>query len=205
MFGLSASFHKYGDVCGERDGVEFAKRRRRDVCGIAEEERQRNRCRPAATLRADGGCGRSRGTRLRVTRRRRCPCIASSSLLDLPSQAPSANIIVFMERDTKVVIGVTDPMKWVIHDRGKPTGGEILIRSSMKSVHRSILFSNLPEVERRAVTRLGLPLTGKVTFEIQGKEVEKAVKTKDISAAGGYFISETSPAIGDQVKLLLQW
>ena len=28
---LSVSFHKYGDVCGERDGVEFAKRRRRDV------------------------------------------------------------------------------------------------------------------------------------------------------------------------------
>ncbi len=23
---LSASFHKYGDICGERDGVEFAKR-----------------------------------------------------------------------------------------------------------------------------------------------------------------------------------
>ncbi len=36
-----------------------------------------------------------------VARRRRCPCIASSSLLDLPSQAPSANIIVFMEQDTK--------------------------------------------------------------------------------------------------------
>ena len=35
-----------------------------------------------------------------VARRRRCPCIASSSLLDLPLQAPSANIIVFMERDT---------------------------------------------------------------------------------------------------------
>jgi len=29
---ISASFHKYGDVCGERDGIEFAKQRRRDVC-----------------------------------------------------------------------------------------------------------------------------------------------------------------------------
>ncbi len=28
---LSVSLHKYGNVCGERDGVEFAKRRRRDV------------------------------------------------------------------------------------------------------------------------------------------------------------------------------
>ncbi len=76
---------------------------------------------------------------------------------------------------------------------------------SMRSVNRSILFSSLPEVERRAVTRLPLPITGTVTLEIQGKEVEKTVKTKDISAAGGYFISDTSPAIGDRVKLLLQW
>ena len=80
-----------------------------------------------------------------------------------------------------------------------------MIHRSMKSVNRSILFSTLPEVERRAVTRLGLPLTGTVTLEIQGKEVEKTVKTKDISAAGGYFISDTCPAIGDRVKLLLQW
>ncbi len=80
-----------------------------------------------------------------------------------------------------------------------------MIRRSMKSVHRSILFSSMPEIERRAVTRLGLPLTGKVTLEIQGKEVERAVRTKDISAAGGYFISGTSPAIGDQVKLVLRW
>jgi hypothetical protein len=76
---------------------------------------------------------------------------------------------------------------------------------SMKSVNPSILFSSLPEVERRAVTRLPLPITGTVILEIQGKEVEKTVKTKDISAAGGYFISDTNTAIGDRVKLLLQW
>ena len=35
-----------------------------------------------------------------VACRRRCPCIASSSLLDLPSQASSANVILFMELDT---------------------------------------------------------------------------------------------------------
>jgi len=35
-----------------------------------------------------------------VTRRRRCPCIAFSLLLDLASQAPSANIMVFLGRDT---------------------------------------------------------------------------------------------------------
>ena len=38
----SASFHRYGAVCGERDGVEFAKQRQRDVSDIVEEERQRN-------------------------------------------------------------------------------------------------------------------------------------------------------------------
>jgi len=36
-----------------------------------------------------------------VARRRRCPDIASFSLLDLASQAPSANITVFMEGSTK--------------------------------------------------------------------------------------------------------
>ncbi len=36
-----------------------------------------------------------------VARRHRCPCITSSSLLDLPSQDPSANVMVLMGRDTK--------------------------------------------------------------------------------------------------------
>ena len=80
-----------------------------------------------------------------------------------------------------------------------------MIRRSMKSVNHSILFSTLPEVERRAVTRLGLPLTGTVILEVQGKEVEKTVQTKNISAAGAYFISELSPTIGDRVKVLLEW
>jgi len=35
-----------------------------------------------------------------VARRRRCPYIAFSLLLDLASQAPSANIMVFLGRDT---------------------------------------------------------------------------------------------------------
>ena len=37
---------------------------REPILCIVEEERQRNRCRPAATLRADGCCGQPRGTRL---------------------------------------------------------------------------------------------------------------------------------------------
>jgi hypothetical protein len=35
-----------------------------------------------------------------VARRRRCPCIAFSLLLDLASQAQSANVIISMKRDT---------------------------------------------------------------------------------------------------------
>ncbi len=56
----SASFHRYGGVRGERDGVELAKRRRRDVW-----------------------------------------CIAFSLLLDLASQAPSANITISIKRGTE--------------------------------------------------------------------------------------------------------
>jgi len=37
---------------------------------------------------------------LYVARRRRCPCIAFSLLLNFALQAPSTNIIVFVERDT---------------------------------------------------------------------------------------------------------
>ncbi len=74
----SASFHRYGGVRGERDGVEFAKRRRRDVWCIGEEEGQRTRCRPAATLRADGGCGR--------------PLCRSSSPMFLTSPSPCSLI-----------------------------------------------------------------------------------------------------------------
>ncbi len=36
-----------------------------------------------------------------VARRRRCPCITFSLLLDLASQAPSANVTISMKRGTK--------------------------------------------------------------------------------------------------------
>ena len=39
-----------------------------------------------------------------VVRRRRCFSIDSSSLLDLASQDPSANVIVFMQGSTSVLI-----------------------------------------------------------------------------------------------------
>ncbi len=62
-----------------------------------EEERQKNRCRPAVTLRLMGVAGD-----LCVARRRRCPCIAFSLLLDLAWQDPSANVTISMKRDTHV-------------------------------------------------------------------------------------------------------
>ena len=39
-----------------------------------------------------------------VSRRRRCHCIASSSLRNLASQAPSANVTVFMKGSTKALL-----------------------------------------------------------------------------------------------------
>ena len=47
-----------------------------------------------------------------VARRRRCPDIASFSLLDLASQAPSANITVFMEGSTQAPWR-RDPIFWI--------------------------------------------------------------------------------------------
>ena len=96
----SDSSHEYHSVCGERDGGAMS------VC-IVEEERQRNRCRPAATLRADGGCGRS-------PRR---------------SQAPSANVMVFMGRDTRAswasarTDGDSPLLAWVSKGPGFPHRG----------------------------------------------------------------------------------
>ncbi len=40
-----------------------------------------------------------------VSRRRRCPYIASSSLRDLVSQAPSANVTIFMKGSTGLFPG----------------------------------------------------------------------------------------------------
>ncbi len=55
---ISAPFHKYDDVCGERAGVEGAKRRRVDA-GYRRGGATKPSARPVATRRVDGGCGRS--------------------------------------------------------------------------------------------------------------------------------------------------
>jgi len=64
---------------------------------IVEEERQRNRCRPAATLRADGGCGQSL-----------CPSSSPMSLtsppprsLTWPRKTHQQTFIIFTKRGTR--------------------------------------------------------------------------------------------------------
>ncbi len=80
---LSTHFHKYGNVCWERDGAQI-------------EEQQRDGPVPPQPFGRKEVAGD-----LFVSRRRRCPCIASSSLRELALQAPSANVIVFMKGSTK--------------------------------------------------------------------------------------------------------
>jgi hypothetical protein len=86
---------EYLDICGERDGVEFTKRRRRDVCASWRRSDKEIDAVPPPPFGLMGVAGD-----LCVARRRRCPCIAFSSLLDLTSQDPSANVMVFLGRDT---------------------------------------------------------------------------------------------------------
>ncbi len=58
-----------------------------------------------------------------VARRRRCPCMTSFSLLDLPWQAPSANVTVFMERDTKPSSFLKTPLTARTRNPATPVSG----------------------------------------------------------------------------------
>lgn len=59
--------------------------------------------------------------------------------------------------------------------------------------------------ERRADTRLEVQLTGKGTLNIEGQELQMEVMASSISAFGAYCLTDAPPAIGDEVKLRLQW
>ena len=58
--------------------------------------------------------------------------------------------------------------------------------------------------EKRAAIRLHLPLEGTFTPEIRGREFEKTVVVKDISADGAYFLTNTHPSIAEKATLRLQ-
>ena len=92
---LSAHFHKYDDVCCGRDAPGFQAPRRGDAGTSAKRSHTEDRGVPSQPSWRRGIAGD-----LFVAPRRRCRCIASSSLLDLTSQAPSANVTVFMEGST---------------------------------------------------------------------------------------------------------
>ena len=104
---LSVSSQEYLDICGERDGVAFAKRRRRDVCASWRRSDKEIDAVPPPPFGLMGVAGN-----LCVARRRRCPCIAFSSLLDLTSQDPSANVMVFLGRDTMSTLPQADYWLW---------------------------------------------------------------------------------------------
>ena len=71
---LSTHFHKFSDVCWERDGAQIEARRRVDARDIGEEEQQRDGPVPPQPFGRKGVAGD-----LFVSSRRRCPCIVSSS------------------------------------------------------------------------------------------------------------------------------
>ncbi len=89
----STPCHKYDDVCWERDGDQIEARRRVDAQTSA--RRSNKEMVPSQPFGRMGVAGD-----LFVVRRRRCHRIASSSLRDLTSQAPSAYVIVFMAGST---------------------------------------------------------------------------------------------------------
>jgi len=84
----SVSSQEYHDICGKRDDDAMSVHRG----GGATKKIDAVPLPPLGLMGVAGD--------LCVVRRRRCPCIASSSLLDLTSQDPSANVMVFLGRDT---------------------------------------------------------------------------------------------------------
>jgi len=66
-----------------------------------------------------------------VARRRRCPGIASFSLLDLASQAPSANITLFMGGSTKAhkLVQVESLLPYLSHAPMEPMNCEAHVRA----------------------------------------------------------------------------
>ena len=97
-----------------RDDESMSRHSCRD---IGEEEQQRDGPAPPQPFGWMGVAGD-----LFVVRRRRCHCIASSSLRDLTSQAPSAYVTVFMKGSTKGGHGAAPapPRVSLLHDCPAP-------------------------------------------------------------------------------------
>ncbi len=59
------------------------------------------------------------------------------------------------------------------------------------------------EVERRIADRFTLPLKGTVVFTVGGKEDERDLMVRNISAYGAYFVTDLQPEVSDIVTLHL--
>ena len=94
-YGLSTHFHKYGDVCWERDGAQIEARRRVDAGTSA---RRSNKKMGPSRPNPSGGWGlRAISLSLVVVD---VPASTPPHLRDLASQALSANVTVFMKGST---------------------------------------------------------------------------------------------------------
>jgi hypothetical protein len=69
----------------------------------------------------------------------------------------------------------------------------------------ALLVKGKGRKEARAHTRLEVQLKGEGTFNIEGKELQLEVVATDISVGGAYCLTDTSPEIGDKIKLHLRW
>ncbi len=78
-------------------------------------------------------------TNLCVTRRRRCPCSASSTLFNLASQDPSANVILSMKQGTKKAGGTRPAGVAQCRRRGQ------IRRRSRSGVKKRAILPGIPE------------------------------------------------------------
>ncbi|MEE8348897.1 MAG: PilZ domain-containing protein [Acidobacteriota bacterium] len=60
-------------------------------------------------------------------------------------------------------------------------------------------------VQRREERRFEIELTGTAVLRGAEGEMKQSITTRDLCASGGYFLSDSSPWVGDQVKIRLQW
>ncbi len=58
-------------------------------------------------------------------------------------------------------------------------------------------------LEQRIAERLKLPLKGTVVFMVGGKEDERDIVVRNISAYGAYFIADLRPDVSSKVTLIL--
>ncbi len=59
------------------------------------------------------------------------------------------------------------------------------------------------DINRRIAERFTLPLKGKATFTLAGRQDQREIKVKNISAFGIYFFVDLRPDVSDQVTLHL--